>query len=358
MNEIKTEELIVGQAYTMPLKMDRTFILFPGHIPLQESDISFLTEWQIESVFCDGKVKEGPAKNTWEEFKELYQRAVGVASQFYTQSGTYTEEHKEKLTDVANDFIEFIGADEQIMYNLFRAPAIANKNLEKGLKIAIISLIIAQQLDVEVEKQVEIFIGGILLDIGMLQIPERIRNKVDALSPEEIGEIRKHTLWSYKIITSQLRFDKSIADDVLNHHERYDGSGYPRGLKDENIPLASRIFAIADIYVSLMKKRADRIEKDSYSAMKELLSESKSFDPEIRKVFLGVVALYPVGIHLELSDNSIVQVYQSNHQSPLRPKVRLVVDPMGVKQKGDTVIDLLKSSLVVKKVLPHYDTAA
>ncbi|HKL42791.1 MAG TPA: HD domain-containing phosphohydrolase [Clostridia bacterium] len=132
----------------------------------------------------------------------------------------------------------------------------------------------------------EIEMAGLLHDIGKIAVREDILNKPEQLTPSEYNEIKKHSESGYQILKSVDKYS-SIADDILYHHERMDGKGYPNGLKGEEIPVVSRIIAVADAYEAMVSDRAYRKGKSHDYAISELKRFSGTqFDPEIVNVFL------------------------------------------------------------------------
>lgn len=131
--------------------------------------------------------------------------------------------------------------------------------------------------------------SGLLHDIGKIAIDKDIIIKIELLEESERTEIKRHPEVSYSILSSSNEYS-IFAEDVLYHHERYDGNGYPKGLKGEEIPLNSRIIAVADAYDSMTNDRPYRKAKEKSEVIKILKEEAgKQFDPRIVKVFLDKV---------------------------------------------------------------------
>jgi putative nucleotidyltransferase with HDIG domain/PAS domain S-box-containing protein len=131
--------------------------------------------------------------------------------------------------------------------------------------------------------------GALLHDIGKLGIPDHILLKTGKLTDEEWVIMRKHPLFAYEML-QPINFLKHSLDIPYCHHEKWDGSGYPRGLKGEEIPLAARIFAIVDVWDAL---RSDRPYREGWSVEKVLdhirSQSGKHFEPKVVEVFLSLV---------------------------------------------------------------------
>lgn len=132
-------------------------------------------------------------------------------------------------------------------------------------------------------------VGGLFHDIGKIAIQEKTLNKPGPLSKEEWGEIMRHPEIGYKILCTSMEMTE-IAKYILCHHERYDGSGYPNGLKGEDIPLLSRIISVADSYDAMTNQRSYKETLDINMAVEELLrNKGKQFDSDIVDIFIEKV---------------------------------------------------------------------
>lgn len=126
-------------------------------------------------------------------------------------------------------------------------------------------------------------------DLGKISVPDSILLKNQRLKPEERDLIIEHAMIGYKILTN-LRFYKSGAMFVYHHHERFDGKGYPHGLKGDNIPLGARIMAVADSFDAMTSDRPYRKAMNTEEALAELIQNSGTqFDPKIVEVFVQII---------------------------------------------------------------------
>jgi len=133
-------------------------------------------------------------------------------------------------------------------------------------------------------------IAGLMHDIGKIGIPETILDKPSGLSIDERNKIQEHATIGYRILSSTNEFAE-ISDIILSHHERWDGTGYPRGLEKEAIPLFARIISIADTFDAMTSERPYRQPFTMSEALSEIKTMSgKQFDPEVVDVFLSVMA--------------------------------------------------------------------
>jgi putative nucleotidyltransferase with HDIG domain len=130
--------------------------------------------------------------------------------------------------------------------------------------------------------------GAFLHDIGKMAIPDAILNKPGKLDPDEVAIMREHAYRGYQIL-KKIPFLTEAAEIVYSHQEKYDGTGYPRGLKGKEIPLGARLFSVADTLDAITSDRAYRAAQSLSAARKEIeLFSGRQFDPEVVQVFLSM----------------------------------------------------------------------
>lgn len=189
--------------------------------------------------------------------------------------------------------------------------------------------------------------GSLLHDLGKTRVPLEILNKPGKLTGEEFGTIKKHSALGYHMVCQEFeeKLDPESALIILNHHERFDGSGYPRALDGSKLSVSDMICGIADMYNAMTTDRVYRKALPYSEAYEMLLGSGNSyFSIEVVQTFSQCVEPYPVGTLVEMSDGQRAIVIENN-SIPTRPKIRI----MPTKE----IIDLSKNlSLVIKQQLP------
>jgi len=144
---------------------------------------------------------------------------------------------------------------------------------------------IAKALNMPYSNLLELLLAAQLHDVGKLWIPQQILNKPESLNKEEMEIMKKHVFFGFEYVKSK-KMNSSIAEAVLYHHERFDGQGY-MGLKNEEIPLFSRIISVADAFDVMTNDRPYRKALGFEEALEEIKKNSgKQFDPEIADIFI------------------------------------------------------------------------
>lgn len=158
----------------------------------------------------------------------------------------------------------------------------------RSKRVAFYSVKIAKYLQLSEADIGKIELAGLLHDIGMIGVPENIINKPDNLNEEEYAAIKKHVELGAKIL-EEIKQLESVINIIKYHHERYDGTGYPSGIRGEEIPIGSRIISVADSYDSMTSERAYRSGLTHESAIAEIKKSSGTqLDPNIVEAFLAI----------------------------------------------------------------------
>jgi len=161
-------------------------------------------------------------------------------------------------------------------------------------------------------------------DVGKIKIPEEILNKKTPLTEEEFREIKQHASYGFDILRKNNDLSLLSSHVAFQHHEKFDGSGYPRGLKGSEIHEYGKLAAVADVYEALTSKRVYRRAIDPNEAYEYIISQSNShFDPRILEIFKKHIAVYPSGTGILLSNGQRGNVVKQNSAYANRPFVRV-----------------------------------
>ncbi|HJW01685.1 MAG TPA: HD-GYP domain-containing protein [Azospira sp.] len=186
---------------------------------------------------------------------------------------------------------------------------------------------LAKAMDMDMATIHQVALGGMLHDIGYVRVNQEVLNKPGKLSNEEYRHVKSHVVLGADLLR-QLPGIPKIAHEILeHHHERYDGSGYPRGLKGEEISTMGRMAAIVDVYDAITSDRVYHPGMNPGAAMRKLFDWSKShFDPALFQVFVKSIGIYPVGALVLLESGRLGVVVEQREKSLLQPMVRVIFD--------------------------------
>lgn len=225
----------------------------------------------------------------------------------------------EELYNLVNknwqDLVSYILLNDNIHCTFARA----------GVSTAVFSSILANVLGFNERKIKQLIIAALLHDVGMKEIPENILRKTTKLTKKEFEIIQLHPVRSAKYAENNLFYPKEIANIIVQHHERWDGKGYPEKLKENQIQDVSSVLAIADAFSAMVSRKSYRNSLGGYEAIKKLLDVNEQrFDSKILKAFVDLIGIYPIGSVVLLSNDSIAQVIHGNQKTPHQPDVRIL----------------------------------
>lgn len=193
------------------------------------------------------------------------------------------------------------------------------------------------------EKLQELAVGALLHDIGVTGLPEEIVNRKGILSPTEAKSFQNHCSLGFDILRKKHNFSLLSSHVALQHHERVDGTGYPRGLTSNEILPYAKIVSICNIYNNLLNNQHERLmPHEAYEVILGLAG--RYFDLETVTHFIKNVAIYPTGICVRLNTGEVGVVVDQNLESPQRPIVRVLSG--AEKAKVLKEYDLLKEMTV------------
>jgi HD-GYP domain-containing protein (c-di-GMP phosphodiesterase class II) len=205
-------------------------------------------------------------------------------------------------------------------------------------------------------------LAGFVQDFGMARIPQDIVYKKGKLTQKEREIVQEHVKFSIEILEADPTIPKEVMDIVIKHHERIDGSGYPRGLSGGLIGVQAEIAGLVDSYCAMTQPRPYRSTYlQSHAALNELYSQrGKVFGEIIVEQFVQCIGIYPPGTIVELNSNEVGIVIQQHTVRRLQPQIMIVLDAQHIPYKAPIMLDLLTNPYInettpycIKKTLPE-----
>ena len=186
-------------------------------------------------------------------------------------------------------------------------------------------------------------LAGMLLDVGKIEVSDAVLRKQGVLTPEEFEIAKRHVLYSAEIIGKEKDLSQNVSNVVMEHHERQDGSGYPRGLRGAEITLHGSIAGIVDSYSALVSLRPYAEQLSPSNALSKLYKlRGKLFHEALVEQFIQCIGIYPVGSVVELNTGEIGVVIAQNLVRRLQPRVMVVLDKDWKPLRPQKILDLLK----------------
>ncbi|MCP4413650.1 MAG: HD-GYP domain-containing protein [Gammaproteobacteria bacterium] len=253
--------------------------------------------------------------------------------------------NEQELKKNVSGTVESIVRNPDAMMWLTRLSNKDDHASKHSINSCILSVTFGRFIGIPTEELEKLSICALMHDIGKLQIPTEILNKPGALNDEEMKIIRKHPTYSRNLLMSAGKYFSNAVDVAYSHHERMDGSGYPRSLTAHQISPFARILAIIDTYDTMTSEQVYREELSPFESLKFLSSNKGSkYDEQLTQWFIKLIGVFPVGSIVELTNKQIGIVITSNREDNLRPKVLIMLDDnkMPIERK---VLNLARNSV-------------
>ncbi|NLI13600.1 HD-GYP domain-containing protein [Pelotomaculum propionicicum] len=258
--------------------------------------------------------------------------------------------------ETISDIIEQLLDNPSLMVNMIDIRSIDDYLFGHSVNVCVLSLITGISLGYDRSSLMNLGMGSLMHDMGKTLIPNYILNKPGPLNEDEFSVIKKHSEYGYSILTNNDSYIKKLSALIaLQHHERYNGEGYPKGLLGANIHEFSQIVGIADVFDAMTADRVYRKAHPPYEAF-EMLAGSGNFYFDYRLVlaFLSNIAAYPSGTIVWLSSKEIAIVVETPKGFPLYPKVKIIYDAAGNKLPDPVDMDLsAQNEITVLKVIEY-----
>ncbi|TAL10703.1 MAG: HD domain-containing protein [Nitrospirae bacterium] len=250
------------------------------------------------------------------------------------------------ITQVVQGFVDSLSQGDRLLVKAISVDrgGLVISNLSNT---AIMSIKIGMGLKYAPDDLMRLGLAAILHDMGMCLIPDDVLNKQGPLNPGERDLIKRHPEQGAQAIRRLGENATWIADIVLQEHERAGGQGYPHGLKGAEISEYAQIIGVADTFEALLHARPHRKRFLPHEAVRELVVKEKaSFPTRILKCLIQQFSVFPLGTRVQLNTGEIGEVVELHPQYPLRPIIKIYMDPGRVPLREPRLQDLSKTSLV------------
>lgn len=217
-----------------------------------------------------------------------------------------------------------------------------------SINVCILALAFGRYVGLEEPELHVLGTGALLHDVGKMKMPPELLAKAAPLTPEEFAIMQGHVAAGVQILAASSGVDPGAVEVVENHHERYNGSGYPRGLRGERIGRYGLIGGIVDVYDALTSTRPYGEAVTSYEALKHLYQHrKKDFDETLALQFIQCIGIYPVGSLVELNTGHVGFVTSVHPKHRLQPTVLVVLDNEGQRYPSPIALDLLNQGMAM-----------
>ncbi len=271
-----------------------------------------------DEISKDIEVDDVIRESTREEARQFTREFIDDISKEKTPDFIKAKKQVETIIDDIMD-------RQDVVINLYDIKTADNYTYAHSVNVAVISILLGKKVGLNFREIKKLGLGALVHDVGKANIPADILKKPGKLNDEEYKIIQEHARLGYDKLKDFKEIKATSLSVVLSHHENFQGDGYPRGVKGEELHIFPRIAAIADVFDALTSDRVYRERWSIREAADFIVSRSgEKFDPELVKYFMRYITLYPSGITVRLNDGRKAVVVDQNEGYPRRPVVRLL----------------------------------
>ncbi len=353
MRRVSIRYLQPGMTVARTIYSNNGKVLLAEGMRITQNYIERLTEMGIASVYINDGLFNG-IENIPDVVSEQNRlETTRLIKESFGSLETNRRINIKAVRKSVDDIIDELLSNQDVLFHLTDIRSYDDYTFSHSVNVCILSLMTAITLGYNQLKMKELGIGALLHDIGKTRVSKDILNKPEELSPEEMEIIRQHPKYGYEILRTYDDVPLLSAHVSLQHHERWDGKGYPRGLAGEEIHCHARIATVADVYDALL---ADRPYRPAYSVNQAVTIISRMsnsfFEPRVVSALISNIAIYPIGTVIKISSGHIGMVVDVNKNAPTRPVIRVMFDQCGKQLKKPHEIDLSRLITVyILKVL-------
>lgn len=350
MNEIPVKDLEPETYFSMPVLLDQDYLLLSTETPVTRALIKHLIEWDYRKVYTEGVPQQiiplAESEEEGEASGENGQPVIAVNAgdgermeyvrSFYGQFASFVESIYDRYVTknelvLAEVSVRIKTLCEVIANNrrfILRVQSLvqphSNYLVSHSTRTTVLCIVVGSALKLPNHRLIELGTAALLHEIGMVRLPPQLYMASRQLSPQERKSITTHPILGYNVLKEkQVPLAVSLA--ALEHHERMNGTGYPRGIAGDKISLYSRIIAVACSFDAVTASRPFREARDGYSGMVDLLkNEGKKYDDTVIRALVYSLSIYPIGSYVLLTNGKPAQVVDVNPENPRFPVVQIV----------------------------------
>lgn len=321
-------------------------LLLVKHLVLNEEYIGNLEQLGFPGIYIDDEFSEEliiPEVIRPEVKREALKK---VHTLFQDNPNIPMEQ--QNLQKVVLDVMEDVLNNEDVMCNMLDIKTYDDYTYFHSVNVAVLATMVGAACNMNREELSILTTSAMLHDVGKRFVDEEVLCARRELTEEERLQIKQHSKLGYEFLKDNFEFPSDVYTTVLEHHEWYNGAGYPFGRSGAEIPIYARIIKLVDVYDALTSRLPYREVISPSEAVEYIMANAGAeFDPELVNIFMRKMAVYPIGCEVKLSDGRTAVVLENHREFILRPKVKIIPDGENIDLKSDesarnlTILELL-----------------
>jgi len=347
MNNFKAKEIPLPSYFSKPLYLDRKFVLTAPEVPFGKTLAGLLAEWDFADVFSEGEPAKYSAPQSEIKGGDSEMAALAssmpdagklqTAQKLYASFEKYVRALFDRFSTKNHLDFSFLVSNFKVLLDAIRKdyrfilqiqPQSEGRDEDylvfHTMNTTIVAIVIGDSMKLSDQWLMELGIAALLHEIGMLRLPPESYLGKRPLTAEEKKLIYIHPIIGHNFLKS-FEFPIAVSRAVLEHHERENGTGYPKQKTAEGIHLYSKIIAVACSYAAISAARPHREAVDSHTGMMELLkNQGKQYNEKVIRALVSSLSVFPIGLRVMLSNGKKGQVVDINPKKPYYPVVQIL----------------------------------
>ena len=243
-----------------------------------------------------------------------------------------------KLVEEISDSVT---RNSDALISLARLKTVDDYTYMHSVAVCALMIALGRQLKLDEELIRKLGVAGLFHDLGKAMIPLEILNKPSKLSDEEFEIMKSHPEKGYKLLRESHGVDEVVFDVVLHHHEKTNGTGYPKGLKDSEISLYAKMGAVCDVYDAITSNRPYKAGWDPAESLRKMAEWANGhFDQNIFQAFVKSLGIYPVGSLVRLTSGRLGVIVSQSTKSLLTPRIKVFFSTRSNARLRPELVDL------------------
>jgi putative nucleotidyltransferase with HDIG domain len=265
---------------------------------------------------------------------------AAVVSMFHEARMGKAIDH-EAASALVEEITDSVERNPGALISLARLKTADDYTYMHSVAVCALMVALARQLSLDEQHTREAGMAGLLHDLGKAVMPMDILNKPGKLTDEEFRIMKSHPVEGHRMLVEGGAVGEIPLDVCLHHHEKVDGSGYPKGFKDAEISLFAKMGAVCDVYDAITSNRPYKAGWDPAESIRKMTEWSKGhFDEQVFRAFVKSVGIYPIGSLVRLESDRLGIVVDQTEKSLLTPKVRVFFSAKSNTHIPPEVVDL------------------
>jgi HD-GYP domain-containing protein (c-di-GMP phosphodiesterase class II) len=349
-------------------ELDRPWLETPfslqGFVVRDSSEVLYISDY-VDHVFVDAEYRSSrrfvaldaapterkpgqmlQLKADFQQARVSFESASETLDKVFDSLRTGRNTDIKEVRDAINPLIEGVFRNQEAVAALLRLKESGQYRYHHSISMALWATILGRHLGLHRDELEKLAVGCAMCDVGMTELSPELLDNPSNLTEQQRRIVRAHTTMGAQLVSASGDIDFEIVAIIENHHERFDGSGYPRGMEGAAIPLLARIAGLVDAYDAMITPRPYASARTSHEAVQELIdSKGSSFQESLVEQFVQAIGLFPTGSLVELNTGEVAIVIRQNTARRLKPEVVVVLDASKRRKDVLGLIDLANQDL-------------